>query len=118
MDSFEQHKHLTALSNHIKLIRRAYISTQAPPISSRSQTPNPQPRARGTGAEAEEDPEQRRLRALERAKVLTDREREEVDLRCRVVLQGCRERVGVLEVREKSESTSFFDKPTRSLPTQ
>jgi syntaxin 18 len=40
---------------------------------------------------------------LERAKVLTEREREEVDLRARVVLGGCKERVGVLEVREKSE---------------
>lgn len=43
------------------------------------------------------------MRALEKVKVLTDREREEVDLRSRVVLQGCRERVGVLEVREKSK---------------
>jgi syntaxin 18 len=43
------------------------------------------------------------LRAFEKAKVLTDRDREEVDLRSRVVLQGCRERVGVLEVREKSK---------------
>jgi syntaxin 18 len=58
------------------------------------------------------------LRALERAKVLTDREREEVDLRCRVVLQGCRERVGVLEVREKSESASSFDKSACSHLTQ
>lgn len=49
---------------------------------------------------------------------MTDREREEVDLRCRVVLQGCRERVGVLEVREKSESASYFDKPACSHLTQ
>ena len=105
MDPFGyQHKHLSSLTQHIKLIRRAYLSTQAPPIASRAHTPQPNARARVQG-EGEDDPEQRRLRALEKAKVLTDREREEVDLRCRVVLQGCRERVGVLEVREKSQST-------------
>jgi len=45
---------------------------------------------------------------LEKAKVLTDREREEVDLRSRVVIQGCKERVGVLEVREKSKYESLM----------
>jgi syntaxin 18 len=54
--------------------------------------------------DAEEDPERARLRYLERAKYLSDREKDEVDVRARLIIKTCRDRVELLERREKCES--------------
>jgi syntaxin 18 len=50
------------------------------------------------------DPEQARLRYLEQSKHLSDREKDEVDVRARLIIKTCRDRVELLERREKRMS--------------
>lgn len=88
-----QHKQLAELTAHLRLIRRAYLSTAPPPLLSRHRQPQPNT--------ADIDPEQARLRYLEQAKHLSDREKDEVDVRARLIIKTCRDRVELLERREK-----------------
>jgi hypothetical protein len=91
---WSQHKQLSELTAHLRLIRRAYLSTAPPPLPSR-QRQQPLPNS------ADMDPERARLRYLEQSKHLSDREKDEVDVRARLIIKTCRDRVELLERREK-----------------
>jgi hypothetical protein len=83
-------------------IRKAYLSTAPPPPRSRQRDDS---RSNGAGSGSRSVSWQREdddgLRKWEGSKYLTDRERDEIDLRGKMILRRCRERVGVLEDEEK-----------------
>ncbi|GHJ88102.1 hypothetical protein NliqN6_4504 [Naganishia liquefaciens] len=92
-EAYRIHNQLSELTAHLRLIRRAYLSTAPSPLSSRHRPPQP--------PTPDDDPERARLRYLERSKHLSDREKDEVDVRARLVIKTCRDRVELLEQREK-----------------
>jgi len=73
----------------LKTIRKPYLSTSEPPPLSR--------RARAATAEEDDD----KLKRYEGSKYLSERERDEIDVRAKMILRRCRERVGLLEEQEK-----------------
>lgn len=79
-------------------VRKAYLSTVEPPPLSRRPK---EPRIDVNGTTKEEEQWAR----WEKVKYLTDKERDEIDLRARMILRRCQERVGILEMTEQSEST-------------
>jgi syntaxin 18 len=85
-----QHGHLADLGRMLKTIRKPYLSTtEPPPLSRRSRT----------AAAAGDDDE---LKRFEGTKYLSERERDEIDVRAKMILRRCKERVGLLEDAEKS----------------
>lgn len=60
-----------------------------------------------TGA-AEDDQDERILARLENSRWLTDRERDEINLRTQVILRGCRDRVTLLEIRETQRQSKVM----------
>lgn len=79
-------------------VRKAYLSTvEPPPLSRRPKEPE-----RNVSGDAKVEEEWARW---EKVKYLTDKERDEIDLRARMILRRCQERIGILEVTEQSEST-------------
>lgn len=75
----------------LRQIRKPYLSTaEAPPLHRRR-----------PGAAAGDDDT---LKRWENTKYLSDRERDEIDVRAKMILRRCRERVGQLEQGEKGES--------------
>lgn len=78
-------------------IRKPYLSTAAAPIRRQDR-----PGHASNGLADEEG-----LDRWRDSKHLTDRERDEIDLRGKVILRRCRERVGALEQQEKGESGLF-----------
>ncbi|KAI5451024.1 hypothetical protein NCC49_002513 [Naganishia albida] len=111
-EAYRIHNQLEALTSHLRLIRRAYLST-SPALPSRARQQPP------FTASPEEDPERARLRYLERAKYLGDREKDEVDVRARLIIKTCRDRVELLERREKlRQSKAPTTSTTASLISQ
>lgn len=82
-----QHHHLDALSTHLQSIRKPYLSINEPPISRRKRI-----------AETVADDDWKQWDGV---KYLSDRDREEIDQRGKMILRRCRERVGILEDGEK-----------------
>lgn len=80
-----QYGHLSELQRTLKAIRKPYLSTDVPPPLSR--------RARNDGGDE--------LKRYEGSKYLSERERDEIDVRTKMILRRCRERVGDLEAEEK-----------------
>ncbi|WVW79374.1 hypothetical protein I302_101342 [Kwoniella bestiolae CBS 10118] len=107
-EAYRIHQHLTSLSRLISSVRKPYLSTiEPPPLSRRAHTTH-------TGEDGNEVDEWKRW---EKVKYLTDRERDEIDLRARMILRRCKERVGVLEVGEqarKSKTPSSAISSTKS----
>ena len=79
-------------------VRKAYLSTAPAPLRRHDRPPS----ARLNGAEGDEDD----LEKWRESKYLSDREKDEIDLRGKMILRRCRERVGVLEESEKGGSFS------------
>ena len=52
--------------------------------------------------------EEEEWKKWERVKYLTDRERDEIDLRARMILRRCKDRVGMLELAEQCEFVASF----------
>lgn len=96
-----QHNHLDSLVSLLHTVRRAYLSLQEPPPLSRVHRRGAQG---GIAADGEGDAERDEMERFRASKYMTDREREEFDLRGRMVLRRCRERVVLLEDEEKGES--------------
>lgn len=86
---------MDSLSKHLKTIRKAYLSIAEAPISRRR---------RPADASVEKD----EWAQWDGAKYLSDRDREEIDQRGKMILRRCRERVGILEDGEKGESIGGF----------
>jgi len=78
---------LTSLGTLLGGIKKAYLSTANAPARRLDRG--------GTNGEGEG------LEKWKDSKFLSDRERDEIDLRGRVILRRCRERVGLLEEQEK-----------------
>jgi syntaxin 18 len=96
-----QHNHITSLSTLLQTIRKPYLSlSDPPPLSRRHNRPGTSTIATGSGRDAEDEED---LRRWEGSKWLSDRERDEIDLRGRMILRRCRELVGELERAEKGE---------------
>lgn len=101
------HDHLRQLGDHLGKIRNAYLNTsRTGPQYARVQAGSP---AHPTSAT--DSGEDGILRRLEKARWLSDREIDEVDLRTKVVLKGCRDRVSLLEAREKCECRVSSNSP-------
>ncbi|KAK1922780.1 hypothetical protein DB88DRAFT_370058 [Papiliotrema laurentii] len=93
-EAYRIHAHLASLSTLLGTIRKAYLSTATAPIR-RHERPHEDGSSGGQGGED----------GLERwkdSKYLSDRERDEIDLRAKVILRRCRERVTQLEEQEKA----------------
>ncbi|KAK6906048.1 hypothetical protein I203_100029 [Kwoniella mangroviensis CBS 8507] len=107
-EAYRIHRHLTSLSHLLSSVRKPYLSTiEPPPLSRRAHNHNHD----GGGDEMNE------WKKWEKVKYLTDRERDEIDLRARMILRRCKERVGVLELDEqtrKSKTTSSAISSTKS----
>lgn len=86
-----QYGHLADLGRMLKAVRKPYLSTAEPPPLSR--------RARAT---ADDDT----LKRYEGSKFLSERERDEIEVRAKMILRRCRDRVGMLEDAEKGASLS------------
>lgn len=86
-----QYGHLTDLDRLLRQIRKPYLSTSEPP---------PLHRRRPGAASGDDDT----LKRWENTKYLSDRERDEIDVRAKMILRRCRERVTQLEHGEKGES--------------
>lgn len=96
-----QQNHLTSLSTLLHTIRKAYLSLSDPPPLSGRHPRNHASASSLQGGGGDEDDE---LRRWEGSKWLSDRERDEIDLRGRMILRRCREMVSELERAEKSTS--------------
>ncbi|ORY28781.1 snare-complex protein syntaxin-18 N-terminus-domain-containing protein [Naematelia encephala] len=93
-EAYRIYEHLTSLNTLLASIRKPYLSlTTQPPLSRR-----PRP-AESNDNEAEAEGQE--LRKWQGSKYLSDRERDEIDLRGKMILRTCRERVGILEESEK-----------------
>jgi syntaxin 18 len=95
-----KHAHLASLSTLLGTIRKAYLSTATAPIR-RHERPHEDGSSGGQGGED----------GLERwkdSKYLSDRERDEIDLRAKVILRRCRERVTQLEEQEKGGLSALY----------
>lgn len=98
-EAYSLYDHLRRLGDHLSKIRNAYLNTtRSGPQYARS-TANKND-ASSTDLGRGDDGI---LKRLEKARWLSDREIDEVDLRTKVVLRACRDRVGLLEAREKCE---------------
>ncbi|WRT69085.1 uncharacterized protein IL334_006068 [Kwoniella shivajii] len=101
-ESYRIYNHLLSLQHLLTSVRKPYLSTvEPPPLSRRSHKEN----------KAADEDEQNEWKKWERVKYLTDRERDEIDLRARMILRRCKERVNALEISEharksKTPSTS------------
>ncbi|EJT45712.1 hypothetical protein A1Q2_00918 [Trichosporon asahii var. asahii CBS 8904] len=85
----EEEKKDSFLKEAYQIIRKPYLSTaEAPPLHRRR-----------PGAAAGDDDT---LKRWENTKYLSDRERDEIDVRAKMILRRCRERVGQLEQGEKA----------------
>ncbi|WOO81454.1 Syntaxin-18 [Vanrija pseudolonga] len=85
-EAYQIYGHLSELQRTLKAIRKPYLSTDVPPPLSR--------RARNDGGDE--------LKRYEGSKYLSERERDEIDVRTKMILRRCRERVGDLEAEEKA----------------
>ncbi|KAJ9096763.1 hypothetical protein QFC21_005033 [Naganishia friedmannii] len=101
-EAYRIHKQLAELTDHLRLIRRAYLSTTPPPLPSRLRQ---QQHSKPGKQNETDDPERQRLRYLENTKYLSEREKDEVDVRARLIIKTCRDRVELLERREKRGSS-------------
>ncbi|WVN87884.1 uncharacterized protein L203_103081 [Cryptococcus depauperatus CBS 7841] len=93
-ESYQIRNHLQSLQDLLNSIRRAYLSTVAPPPLSRRH-------GHSKPVESFNKEQEERWSKWEKAKYLTDRERDEIDLRARMILRRCKERVGILEKAEQ-----------------
>jgi syntaxin 18 len=89
-----QHVHLESLTALLQTIRKPYLSITEPPISRRQ-------RPQASGSQADDD-----LSRWKGSTYLSDRERDEIDLRGRMILRRCKERLYDLERSEKGQSPS------------
>ncbi|KAK8844056.1 hypothetical protein IAR55_006850 [Kwoniella newhampshirensis] len=100
-EAYRIHTHLSSLQNLLSSVRKPYLSTvEPPPLSRRAQRDTSRTKDEGEG-EFEE------WKKWERVKYLTDRERDEIDLRARMILRRCKERVAALEQSEHNRKSKL-----------
>jgi syntaxin 18 len=92
MNANGQHVHLESLTALLQTIRKPYLSLTEPPISRRQ-------RPQASSSQAGEDD----LSKWKGSTYLSDRERDEIDLRGRMILRRCKERLYDLERSEKGQ---------------
>ncbi|GFZ47119.1 hypothetical protein JCM24511_04861 [Saitozyma sp. JCM 24511] len=107
-EAYRIHTHLSELTSTLHSVRLPYLSLSDPPPLSR-RTPRTPHAQHGLAAEEDE------LRRYTGSKYLTDREREEIDLRGKMILRRCRERVRVLEDGEKVRQNRVAPPPHKLL---
>ncbi|WWC91197.1 uncharacterized protein L201_006139 [Kwoniella dendrophila CBS 6074] len=96
-EAYRIHNHLTSLSKLLISVRKAYLSTvEPPPLSRRGNRDHPIE----NGKEEMEE-----WKKWEKVKYLTDRERDEIDLRARMILRKCKDRVTILENTETARKS-------------
>ncbi|CAK9779950.1 hypothetical protein CC85DRAFT_278029 [Cutaneotrichosporon oleaginosum] len=88
-EAYQIYGHLSDLGRLLKTVRKPYLSTAEPPPISR--------RGRTAAANGDDD----ELRRFENSKYLSERERDEIEVRAKMILRRCRERVTMLEEAEK-----------------
>ncbi|WVQ90119.1 hypothetical protein IAS59_003896 [Cryptococcus gattii] len=106
-EAYRIHTHLGSLQQLLASVRKAYLSTvEPPPLSRRPKEPQ-----RNVSGDAKVEEEWARWKKV---KYLTDKERDEIDLRARMILRRCQERIGILEVTEQKRKSKVFSsaKPT------
>ncbi|WVQ63880.1 uncharacterized protein L199_002036 [Kwoniella botswanensis] len=95
-EAYRIYQHLTSLSHLLSSVRKPYLSTiEPPPLSRRTHNHH----------HDEGGDEMNEWKKWEKVKYLTDRERDEIDLRARMILRRCKERVGVLELGEQTRKS-------------
>ncbi|TYJ57661.1 hypothetical protein B9479_001514 [Cryptococcus floricola] len=105
-ESYQIYTHLASLRHLLTSVRKPYLSSAEPPPMSRRRPQRP------TSSQAGDDGQVEEWAKWEKSKYLTDKERDEIDLRARMILRRCNERVGVLERAERARKT----KVNSSLP--
>ncbi|ORX39330.1 snare-complex protein syntaxin-18 N-terminus-domain-containing protein [Kockovaella imperatae] len=106
-EAYRIHTHLGSLSTLLKTIRKPYLSISSAP-------------SRLNRASRQDVSESSELNSLDKwrdSKHLTDRERDEIDLRGRMILRRCKDRVVALEDMEKARQKAILPKPVSSLYT-
>ncbi|XAO25036.1 hypothetical protein I312_103845 [Cryptococcus bacillisporus CA1280] len=109
-EAYRIHTHLRSLQQLLASVRKAYLSTvEPPPLSRRPKEPE-----RNVNGDAKVEEEWARW---EKVKYLTDKERDEIDLRARMILRRCQERIGILEVTEQKRKSKVISsaKPTSTF---
>ncbi|WWD21290.1 hypothetical protein CI109_105774 [Kwoniella shandongensis] len=101
-EAYRIHAHLSSLQHLLVSVRKPYLSTVEPPPLSRRAPRDTDRRNVGDGEDGDDVEEWRKW---ERVKYLTDRERDEIDLRARMILRRCKERVGALELSEQTRKS-------------
>ncbi|OWZ75729.1 syntaxin 18 [Cryptococcus neoformans Bt85] len=97
-EAYRIHTHLRSLQQLLSSVRKAYLSTVEPPPLSR----RPKEHRKDVNGDSKEEEEWARW---EKVKYLTDKERDEIDLRARMILRRCQERVGILEMTEQKRKS-------------
>ncbi|WWC64015.1 uncharacterized protein I303_106621 [Kwoniella dejecticola CBS 10117] len=102
-EAYRIYNHLQSLEYLLITVRKAYLSNvEPPPLSRRNHRLQPD--------SAERDKEEDEWKRWEKVKYLTDKERDEIDLRARMILRRCKDRVNVMEAAElarKSKNPSI-----------
>ncbi|WVF65546.1 hypothetical protein IAT40_000274 [Kwoniella sp. CBS 6097] len=115
-EAYRIHAHLASLTHLLKTVRKAYLSTIEPPPLSRRNRDRPDiGLGSGSNSKAQDEGTEGEWRKWEKVKYLTDKERDEIDLRARMILRRCRDRVGVLELSEQARKSKA---PSSSSNTQ
>ncbi|WVQ93211.1 hypothetical protein IAU59_000275 [Kwoniella sp. CBS 9459] len=119
-EAYRIYAHLTSLTHLLKTVRKAYLSTiEPPPLSrrtrDRSNNPSTSTNTQDGEQRGQEEEEEGEWRKWEKVKYLTDKERDEIDLRARMILRRCKDRVGVLELSEQARKSKA---PSSSSHTQ
>ncbi|BEJ15116.1 hypothetical protein CspHIS471_0408830 [Cutaneotrichosporon sp. HIS471] len=98
-EAYQIYGHLSDLGRLLKAVRKPYLSTAEPPPLSR--------RGRTSAANGGED----ELHRFEGTKYLSERERDEIEVRAKMILRRCRDRVTTLEVDEKARKDKVAPPP-------
>ncbi|OCF35576.1 syntaxin 18 [Kwoniella heveanensis CBS 569] len=119
-EAYRIHAHLASLTHLLKTVRKAYLSTiEPPPLSRRAPRDRTNPYASSSSSSdpnvQEDGAAEGEWRKWEKVKYLTDKERDEIDLRARMILRRCKDRVGVLELSEQARKSKA---PSSSSHTQ
>ncbi|WWC73081.1 uncharacterized protein I206_107046 [Kwoniella pini CBS 10737] len=91
-EAYRIYEHLQSLEILIKSVRKPYLSNIEPPPLSR----------RNIRTHLEDVKEEDEWKRWGKVKYLTDRERDEIDLRARMILRRCKDRINIMETTEQA----------------
>ncbi|WVR09052.1 hypothetical protein IAU60_006113 [Kwoniella sp. DSM 27419] len=103
-EAYRIYAHLTSVRDLLQTVRKAYLSTVEPPPLTRRAHRVTLP-SHGDVDDEDFAQSEEGWKRWERAKYLTDKERDEIDLRARMILRRCKDRVGVLELAEQARKS-------------